>query len=162
MHAQNSGGILCTRASALFGHLICVVTFPPPYCPKAYRSKKMKILLLLAAVFIPTLAFAEYNSAEIKQRLSDQQDSFQISGWKLSENGVAFIAITGIKGMVLSVNESDSGFIASLENSAQAMQAIIRCLTLGDIGMSPEDENQRGRIVEVVHAAVQSQAASTA
>ena len=115
----------------------------------------------LAILFLPALAWAEYNPEAIKQRLIAQNNTFQIKGWKPSENGEAFIAKTGLKGVVLSVGKKNSGIISSLQNSEQATQAMIRCLMLGDIGMIPKDEMQRRKIAEVIQTALRAQSAKS-
>lgn len=117
----------------------------------------MKNILWLVVLFFPVFASAEYNQTAIKKGLTEQKEIFQINGWKLSKNGEAYIANTNLKGVVFSVGKKNSGLIASLQNSEQATRALIRCLVLGVIGMSPKNENQRGKIGEVIQSATQNQ-----
>jgi len=117
----------------------------------------MKNVFLTALLIFPVLVSAEYNPDNIKKGLSEQKDSFPITGWRNSENGNASIANIDIKGVVLSVGKENSGIIASLQSSEQAVPAMIRCLMLGAIGMSPKDEVQRGKIGGAVQIATQTQ-----
>lgn len=121
----------------------------------------MKNVLLLAILFFPVLAWAEYNPEAIKKGLTEQKDAFQITSWRQSENGEASIANTGLKGVVLSVGKKNSGILASLQNSEQAAPAMVRCLMLGAIGMTPKNEAQRGKIGEVIKSATKTQSANT-
>lgn len=116
-------------------------------------------LWLPVLALFPVLAWSEYNPEAIKRSITEHKNSFLVESWRKSENGEAWIANTTTKGIILSVGRNNSGMITSLKTSEQAVAAMVRCLMLGTIGMSPKTEAQRGEIGEVIQNATQSKRA---
>lgn len=117
----------------------------------------MKNVLWLIVSLFPSIALAGYDAAAIKSGLMEQKESFQINGWKPADDGNPSIADTSLDGYVLTVGEKSAGFMALLQNSEHATHALIRCLILGSIGLSPSDEVQRGKIGELIKSATRDQ-----
>lgn len=116
---------------------------------------------ILLCVVASSIAFAEYDRDRIKNDINGEASLFGVTGWKKSENGEAWIASPSPKGMVLSAGKKNSGMIAVLSDSNQALQAMLRCMMLGDIGLAPKNESERGQVASVVERATQHQSSAS-
>ena len=118
-----------------------------------YRLSMVAFMMLL----MPGLACAEYNADAIKAGVERLADTFQVEGWKLSENGKAWIAQTRAEGFTLAVNERGAGMVGPLQARERALPAILRCVSVGAIGLSPSNEQEKSEIKALVQSAVQGQ-----
>jgi len=111
----------------------------------------MKVLLLMFMLVVasPT-AWGEYSSVKIKAGIDAQHQIFGVSGWKKSDNGRSWIAVSNVKDQVLSLDPEITGLIATIESPGQVVNTLIRCLALGSIGLNPQTERDRERIGDVV------------
>jgi len=118
-----------------------------------YRLSMVAFMMLLA----PGLACAEYNADAIKAGVERQADTFQVEGWKLSENEKAWIAQSRAEGFTLAVNERGAGMVAPLRAGEQTLPAVIRCVSIGSVGLSPSSEQENNEIKALVQSALQGQ-----
>lgn len=108
-------------------------------------------------LLMPGLACAEYDADAIKAGLEKQVDVFQVEGWKLSDNGKAWVAQTRAEGFTLAVNKKGAGMVGPLQAGKQDMPAMIRCFSMGFVGLSPSNEQESKAIKALVQNAVQGQ-----
>jgi hypothetical protein len=112
--------------------------------------------IILTILFLPVTAFADYDAEAIKRGI-EQAEPFQIKGWRKSDNGLTWIATTGLKNTVIAVGKKETGSLFAINDSGDALRKMIRCTMLGIIGIAPTEEEQRWRIFEVVKTAAASQ-----
>jgi S-methylmethionine-dependent homocysteine/selenocysteine methylase len=102
---------------------------------------------------IPAGALADYDPIAIKQKINNEKNTFEVVRWEEADTKDAWLAKSNVKGMVLSVGANASGIIANIADSQQAALTMLRCLSLGTIGLSPENEAERSAIMDTVQLA---------
>jgi hypothetical protein len=112
--------------------------------------------LSLVFLLFPIAAWSEYDQGAIRDGISEHRELFYVDKWKLSDNAEAWLPSEKVEGVVLSVGKNNAGMIMYVEDSQQAVFAMARCLQIGAIGLAPKDEEQRGKIGEVVKQAAVS------
>lgn len=109
-------------------------------------------IFMLCAI-APIGALADYDPVVIKQKIDSAKDTFEVVSWQEADVKGVWLAKSNVQGMVLSVAADATGIIANIEDSYQGAIAMLRCVTLGTIGLSPESEVEKTAIVDTVQQA---------
>ncbi|WP_018295348.1 hypothetical protein [Mariprofundus ferrooxydans] len=112
----------------------------------------MRYIISMILFLYPALAWSEYNPQAIKAGMSEHSESFHIKNWRTAGDDVS-VAETELKGVIISVSKNNTEVIASLMDAGQIAPAILRCMVLGTIGLSPKDEAQRSKIGALIQDA---------
>jgi len=117
---------------------------------------------IIGCVFIvlPTFASAAYEPDKLKKFVTEAENIFKVISWEQTENGVAWIAKTKLKNVVLSIGKNNSGIISFLSSPTDATDAMIRCVAFGHYGAQTKTENQRVQLSNAVNSAVEGKPTS--
>lgn len=115
--------------------------------------KNLILCISMLCAIAPVGALADYDPVVIKQKIDSAKDTFEVVSWQATEVKGVWLAKSNVQGMVLSVGSDVTGIIASLEDSYQATIAMLRCVSLGNIGLSPVSEAEKVAITDTVQRA---------
>ncbi|AUZ85800.1 hypothetical protein [Methylophaga nitratireducenticrescens] len=105
----------------------------------------MKKLLTILILFFPLVCTADYDQEKIRHTIDENKSIFGVIGWRLTENGGAYLADTATPNMVLSVGPYDAGMMLAVDDVDNSFAAIFSCIKLAEIGLQTQDKqiNQR-------------------
>jgi len=120
---------------------------------------KKVIIGVVLVILLPTISSADYDANKIKQFVTKEK-IFKVTGWKRSDNNVAWIAKHNLKNAVMSITKDNAGIMTFLSTSAEATDAMVRCLYLGDFGLNIKTEKERNKLSGVIRSATKGKETS--
>lgn len=109
----------------------------------------MKKIIVMTLALIPALAAAEYDVERIKAEMQGTK-ILEIKSWEKLKAGDAWLAKHNLDNTVISVGESNTGLVATIADQPQAVNAMLSCMMVGNIGLELNDN----RVAEAVSGAV--------
>ena len=112
-------------------------------------------LVLIMALTIPQIVFAEYDPEKLKQMISDNQELFHVSDWQRDKSTQTWNAKTTKKWMSIAINDQQTEIISPFINPKQIAVAKKRCLELATTAMSLENPQEKKSISKLLDRATQ-------